>query len=211
MRRSLAVGALAVALIGAGASPAWAGGETDPGGGEWMPVEQLVPEYYSPSDVDACGTTVTVSSGDVREVEARQHLLPDGTLVTDFRGDATLDVTRHSDGATIDELDISGPAREVVAPDGASADVALWGASLVYPLPGEEQFFAEAGLPDLAYYTDGKVVLHITADPETGMTSSLTADVYADVIDLCTWFDHDEGHDHDQCADGKHDDHGHEH
>ena len=75
MRRSLAVGALAVAIIGAGASPAWAGGGTDSGGGDWVPVEQLIPEYYQPSDVNACGTTVTVSVGDVHEVEARETVL----------------------------------------------------------------------------------------------------------------------------------------
>jgi hypothetical protein len=196
MRRSLAVGALAAAIIGAGANPAWAGGGEDSGGGEWVPVEQVIPDYYASSETNACGSTITVSAGDVREVEVRETVLPDGTVVTDFRGAATLDLTRQSDGAMIDELDISGPGHQVVSPDGTSLDVTLEGASLLSPLPGEEHFFAEAGLPDLAYFKHGEVTLHVTLDPETGETTALTADVHAHVIDLCRWFDHGHGHAH---------------
>jgi hypothetical protein len=193
MRRSLAAGALAAALIGAGAGPAWAGNGEDSGGGEWVPVEQLVPDYYATTETNACGSTITIAAGDVREVEARETVLPDGTTVTDFRGAATLDLTRQSDGAMIDELDISGPGHQVVSPDGASVDVTLEGASLLYPLPGEEHFFADAGLPGLAYYRHGEVTLHISIDPETGEPTSLTADVHARVFDLCRWFDRGHG------------------
>jgi hypothetical protein len=196
MRRSLAVGALAAAIIGTGASPAWAGDGEDSGGGEWVPVEQLIPDYYGTTETNACGTTVTVAAGDVREVEVRETVLPDGTVVTDFRGAATLDLTRESDGATIDELDISGPGHQVVAADGTSVDITLEGASLLFPVPGEEHFFAEAGLPDLAYYRHGEITLHLAIDPETGETTSLAADVHAHVLDLCRWFDHGHGHGH---------------
>jgi hypothetical protein len=196
MRRSLAVGALAAAVIGAGASPAWAGSGEDSGGGQWVPVEQLIPDYYAPLETNACGSTITISSGDVREVEVRETVLPDGTDVLDFRGAATLDLTRQSDGATIDELDISGPAHQVVSADGTSVDVTLVGASLLFPNPGEEHFFAEAGVPDLAYFTHGEVTLHVTVDPETGEATALTADVHAHLIDLCRWFDHGHGHGH---------------
>ncbi len=194
MRRSLAVGALAAAVIGAGASPAWAGTEEGSGGGEWVPVEQLVPGYYATTETSACGTTVTVAAGDVREVEARETVLPDGTVVTDFRGALTLDLTRQSDGAMIDELDVSGPGHQVVAPDGASGDVTFEGPSLLFPYPGEEHFFTEAGLPDLAYFRHGEVTLHIALDLATGETTSLTVDVHARILDVCRWFDHGGGH-----------------
>jgi hypothetical protein len=109
MRRSLAVGALAAAIVGVGASPAWAGGDGS-SGGEFVPVETVVPDYYDSFETQACGDTITVAAGDVREVEIRSVTLEDGTVVNDYRGAATVDITRQSDGAMIDELDIGGPA-----------------------------------------------------------------------------------------------------
>jgi hypothetical protein len=209
MRRSLAVGALAAAIVGVGASPAWAG-EDDGGGGEFVPIETVIPEYYDAFDVQACGDTLTIEAGDVREVEIRTVTLEDGTVVNDYRGDFTMDITRQSDGAMIDELDISGAGHEVISADGTQIDVTLEGPSVLFPNPGEEDAFAEAGLFDLTYFKHGEVTLHVTLDPETGESTSLTADVDAHLKDLCTKLDHGGQHGvHGDDGDhGKHGDHG---
>lgn len=83
MRRSLAVDALAAAIVGVGASPAWAG-ESERGG-DFVPVETVVPDCYDSYEVPACGDTVTVDAGDVREVEIRSITREDGTVVNDYR------------------------------------------------------------------------------------------------------------------------------
>jgi hypothetical protein len=194
MRRSLAAGALAAAIVGVGASPAWAGGSSD-GGGEFVPIETVVPGYYDSFETEACGDTITVATGDVRAVEIRSVTLEDGTVVNDYRGGQTLDLTRQSDGAMIDELDISGRGHEVISPDGAHVDVTLEGPSLLFPLPGEEDSFAAEGLFDLTYFRHGEVTLHLTIDPDTGGTTALTADIDTHrLIDLCKAFDRADHH-----------------
>ncbi|MGY1617632.1 hypothetical protein ACI797_12910 [Geodermatophilus sp. SYSU D00691] len=199
MRRSLTVGAVAAVLVGMGSGPALA----DPGGnggGGFVPVETLIPNYYDGFEIEACGTTVLVEPGDVREVEVRQTTRGDGAIVTRFRGDLTLDLER-ADGATIDELDVSGPAREVVSGDGTQVTLATFGASFVAPNPDPVDLaaFAEAGLPHLAYFEHGSVTFHVTLDPETGEVLAEEIDVRAHVVDLCTWLDgggdgHGQGH-----------------
>jgi hypothetical protein len=187
MRRSTAVCGLTAAFLGLGASPALAGGTGSEAG--WVPIEQLQPDYYQPFDVPACGSTVTIAAGSVREVQERERTRPDGTVVRDYRGAATLDLVRQSDGAVIDELDIGGPSREVAAPDGSSVHVVLHGASLTYPVPGAEDDFTAAGLPDLGWFTHGVVTFTIASDPGTGDITGATIGVHARVTDLCRWFD----------------------
>src|SRR3954454_3388434 len=133
MRRSLAVGVLSAALLGVGAGPALAGPPDDEGGG-FVPVETVIPGYYDPIEFAACGMKVTLEAGDVREVEVRQVTREDGTQVTEFRGDATVDLIR-ADGARIDELDISGPGEEIVSPDGSRIVNVLFGPSIMFPSP----------------------------------------------------------------------------
>jgi hypothetical protein len=204
MRRSVAVGALAAAIVGAGASPAWAGGAGS-GGAGFVPIETVVPGYYDPLETQACGDTVTVDSGDVRETQIRPVTRPDGTVVNDYRGAATVDLTRQSDGAMIDELDISGRAHEVISPDGGRIDVTLEAPSILFPGPGEEALFEAAGLFDLTYVKRGEVTLHITFDPDTGAELGLSADIDARLVDLCRKFDrHGHGHGHGHAGAGDH-------
>lgn len=172
-------------------SPALAHGDSEHRNGEgYVPVETVIPDYYAPFSVtDACGDQdVLIETGDVRGVVIRQTELPNGTLVQDYRGGLTLDLTRE-DGATIDELDVSGDLREVIAPDGLSAVVTLEGPSVIFPLPGEESFFDDEGLPYLAFFKRGVVTLNISLDPDTGETESFSAEVHARIVDLCRWFD----------------------
>jgi hypothetical protein len=214
MRRSLAIGALATVLVGAGAGPAAA--DTEKGGNGFVPVETVIPDYYATQEFAACGTTITFAAGEVRKVQIRQTTRPDGTSVTDFRGDATVDLTRADTGAMIDELDISGRGRQVVSPDGSEVTIVLFGPSILIMNasdPVDVAAFREAGLPGLAYFEHGKVVFHITVDPDTGKPLAEDIDVHARIIDLCAAFDREnEGHGHGDDDDGHgHGDDGHGH
>ncbi len=197
MRRISIVSAMALSILGLGASPALA--HDDEG---WVPVSE---DYYAPIEAEVCGDTVLIEGGDVREAEMRETVHPDGTVVTEYRGAATLDITRLSDGAMIDELDISGVGSETFTPDEAAGtatiDNVLFGASLLFPFPDPVDRAAHeaAGLPDLAYFTDPEVSasIRIVIDLETGEFVSVEyVDVPEHVTDLCTWFDDDPRDDH---------------
>ncbi len=174
------------------ASPALAGEDSGEG---FVP---LPPEYYeqAPIDVQACGDTIQIEYGDVREVELRETVQPDGSIVAEYRGEATLDLTRVSDGAKIDELDIGGPGTEVFSPDGTQITNTLYGKSLAFAADETAQAaLDEAGLPDLAYWKKGSATIQITINPETGeILSEEWIDIDARIIDLCQWFDGNRGH-----------------
>ncbi len=112
MRRSTRAGVVVAAAVGATltASPALAHDDAVPeGSGPWAPAEEVIPGYYDPVDVAACGTTVTITPGDVTDVESRITELPDGRLLIESRGAQTIDLTRQDTGQMIDELNVSGP------------------------------------------------------------------------------------------------------
>ena len=192
-----------VIVAGAGlsltASPALA--HDDPslpeGSGDWTPMEELDPAYYDPIDIEACGTTVTLSAGDVTEVEGRETALPDGDMLLELRGGFTIDLTRHDTGEVIDELDISGPSTEIFSADGTEITAWYYGPSILFPIPEfgpvDAAAFEAAGIPDLAYFKKGVVTFEVVLNPETGEFISETADVDARVVDLCDWFDGDRG------------------
>lgn len=125
---------------------------------------------------------------------------------------ATVDITRESDGATIDELDISGAGWDLVSEDGTEVLIELEGPSLVWAGNDVERAAAdEAGLPYLSYYEEGTVLLRVEVDPETGET--LAADTLRttvadeDEVDLCDVLDEaaDSGDSHDDSGHGKRD------
>lgn len=199
MRRSLAVSALALSVIGLTAVPASATPpppeETDDG---FTPVD---PAYYDQvAEADACGDRITITSGDVREFEERVTVLATGETLTEYRGAFTLDLVRQSDGAVIDELDIGGPAWELVSEVGDEVRITntLYGASLLWVFadsPVDVEAFEEAGVPSLAYFTDPEqsVELEITLDIETGETLEVEFDeIDAELVDLCGEFQHQE-------------------
>ncbi|PRY51710.1 hypothetical protein LY71_10180 [Geodermatophilus tzadiensis] len=206
---------LGVVLVAGGtvaltASPAWAhaGGTAPDDDAGWVPIEELRPGFYDPVDISACGTTVTLATGDVADVEGRETTLPDGDLLFETRGEQTADLTRQDTGEVIDELDISGSLSELIAADGLHSVSHLYGPSVVFPIPEfgpvDAAAFEAAGLPDLGYFREGVITFTVVLDPETGEFASEDIDVDARVVDLCTWFDGDRGqaHGHD------HGDHG---
>ena len=176
--------------------------------GEWMPAPE---EFYEPTSFQACGDTILMETGDVGRVEQRVSMLESGATLIEGRGQMTVDLTRESDGAMIDELDISGLAFTTISADGTKVTDTLFGASIMFPLAETERpAFLEAFGTDLAYFSDPdeSVTFTLLADAETGEVLELQSiEVDAHVVDLCQEFD---GHDHDYDHDYDHAyDHGH--
>jgi hypothetical protein len=197
MRRSITVSALAATIVGLGTAPALAHDDGDDGAG-FVPIEQILPDYYTGITFEACGDTITMEYGDVREVIGRETVTADGSIL-EYRGAATVDLTRESDGAVIDELDISGAGSEVVRDD--TVTITLEGPSILFPIdPIQQAAWDEAGLPesDLAYFERGVAEVVVTVVPETGEpVSEEWTRLDARIIDLCARFDRDSARDHD--------------
>ncbi len=184
------------------ASPAWAhsGGAAPDDDAGWVPIEEVAPGFYDPVDIAACGTTVTMTTGDVSDVEARETPLPDGSLLHEARGALTVDLTRHDTGQVIDELDVSGPYTELISADGTHVIGTYHAPSILFPYPElgpvDAAAFEAAGIPDLAYVKQGVVTFDLVVNPDTGEAVSEEADVDGRIVDLCTWFDGDRGQAH---------------
>ena len=183
MRRVLVGTAAAVMVLSGGVASA---AEAQPPGGDegWVPVPE---EFYDPVDVEACGSVVTIAGGDVREAELRQQVLDDGTTFIEFRGGRTVDLTRQSDGATIDELDISGRSWDLFSSDGTQVVFEVDGPAVLWAGNDVERAAAdEAGLPHLMYFEEGTILLRLTVDPATGESTAVDGlQLEADVVDLC--------------------------
>ncbi len=187
MRRVLVGTAAAVMVLSGGVASA---ADTQPPGDDegWVPVPE---EFYEPVDVEACGSVVTVTGGDVREAELRQQVLDDGSTFLEFRGDRTVDLTRQSDGATIDELDVSGRSWDLISSDGSEVVAELDGPLVLWAGNDVERAAAdEAGLPHLMYVQEGTILLRLTVDPATGESTAVDGlQLEADVVDLCDVLD----------------------
>jgi hypothetical protein len=198
---------LAVVLVTGGtlaltASPVWAhpGTAAPDDDAGWVPIEELRPDYYGPVDISACGTTVTITTGDVADVEGRETTLPNGDFLFETRGERTVDLTRQDTGEVIDELDVSGSLSELIFADRPQSISNVYGPAILFPIPEfgpvDAAAFEAAGLPDLAYVRKGVVTFHVVFDPATGQFRSEEIDVDARVHDLCTWFDGNRGRGH---------------
>lgn len=147
--------------------------------GEFVPLPSLPPET-----IEACDTEITISQGDVDAFEYRSTVVdsPQGqTTVVEIRGDATVDVTRASDGAVVDELDVGGDGLEVYGPN--TFQFVYEGPSLLFShIPAEAEALERAGLPDPAYYTGGVVSAVGVLGPqaEGAMEPNL---LFAEVVD----------------------------
>jgi hypothetical protein len=181
----------------AGAHVDGAAPEDDAG---WVPIEELRPGFYDPLDISACGTTVTITTGDVADVEGRETTLPNGDFLFERRGEQTVDLTREDTGEVIDELDVSGSLSELISADGMHSVSNVYGPSILFPIPEfgpvDAAAFEAAGLPDLAYFRKGVVTFYVVLDPGTGEFVSEEIDVDARIVDLCTRFDGNRGHGH---------------
>jgi hypothetical protein len=201
MRRSLAIGTLTLSIVALTSGSALATGDdtghgNGDGNGHGGRFEPIDPAFYDQVvEVPACGTTVTITAGDVRDVEERTRTLATGETLTEFRGGATLDLVRASDGARIDELDIGGPGFELSRTVGDEVRITnlLYGASIVATTgePADIAGFEAAGVPLLGYFADpGQTVeLELRIDAETGdLIETEFDEIDADIVDLCPLF-----------------------
>ncbi|MBT2594650.1 hypothetical protein [Arthrobacter sp. ISL-72] len=200
---------LALALLTGVSAPAFAGSD-DGGGaaGPWPPQDTdgkyvSVPDaYYQPYEFAACDTTIKVEAGDERDVKYKGEKKDDGTLVIKFRGDATIDLTRASDGATIDELDVSGPFTQRLAADGLSAHLSSRGPSLIFAIgAASEKIFEDEGLPKAFYFEHGRLagnVVYASADQMEEVSGEITHNSIRDAKDICKMLDRakDDGRNH---------------
>ncbi|MDQ0734434.1 hypothetical protein [Arthrobacter agilis] len=188
---------LLLALAFTGVAPAGADAVEEPPAsppedtdGEYVPVPSA---YYAPVDINACGTTVTMAAGDVREVEWKVRVREDGSTVIRYRGDATVDLTRHSDQAFIDELDISGRAAERSSADQRSVSVSLGASSIIWPLSSvEADALADAGLPEFFYFEKGRLTIDLEFSEDPDVLEPVSVDIVdatRHVSDVCELLD----------------------
>ncbi len=196
-----------LSLVAASASAATAYEEESPA--PWPPAEtdgyQPAPaSYYEDVVFPACGTTITLRAGDVREQVEKVRVKRDGTTVIKIRGEVTTDViaARGGDlphGGFLDELDNSGPANIYISADGLTIEERIGGPSVVYPVSETDgAALAAAGFPEFGYFEHGKVVIKtVLTDDETAVEPASTEvlkNTTRDVVDLCQALKESAGH-----------------
>jgi hypothetical protein len=159
--------------------------------GQWLPVPDEINQSFP---VAACDTTVVVGPGDVFELQYHAMHQPDGTIRVEYRGHTTVDVVRESDGAMLDELDVSGPGYEIISPDGLTVTFSWYGPSLIGAFDEvEAAAFAAQGLPPLFYYESGntteRVVFPEDPEAETIVSAEFLTDTALGVRDVCDMLD----------------------
>lgn len=178
------------------AAPPWPPASTH---GAFLPVPA---EAYEPQTLPACGSELTVTGGDVREVEYRALVTEEGDTVVETRGPSTVDITRASDGAMLDEFDDSGHHFQTISADGTTVTLDVEGPALAIPFDEvEAAAFAEAGLPAAFVFLDGTlggvVTFEAPADAPTGaepeapttVSAEITENTTEYVFDLCDLLD----------------------
>ena len=160
--------------------------------GEWLPAPD---EAFGPVTLEGCGSSVTMTPGDVDETEYQAMEQADGTIRVEFRGASTADLTREHDGAMIDELDTSGPGHEIYSPDGLTVTFSWEGPSFFYAWDEvEAAVLAQQGLPPVFYYEEGnlteRVVFDADSEAETISSAEVLTDTMRGVYDVCDLLDH---------------------
>lgn len=189
----------ALTLFSGSAAATGSPGEEPSPAGPWPPADtngRFLPvpeEFYAPYEVAACGTTVQVASGDARSIKYRSTHKEDGTIKVAYRGHTTVDISRPSDGAVIDELDVSGRFSERYAPDGLTLGVKARGPSIISAVEDVEiAALAQAGLPSFLYFESGKLAAEIVFSDaaQSSITSlTITHNSAESVRDICQMLD----------------------
>jgi hypothetical protein len=167
----------------------WPPADTD---GEWLPVPDEL--WAEPLTLPACGSTVTITVGDVQEDEYRAMQQSDGTVRVEYRGDLTVDIVRESDGATLDELANGGPGSEIYSADGLTVVFSWDGPAAIFAFDEvEEAVFAAQGLPPIFYYESGNTTERVVFSEDPAATTIESAEFLTDtargVRDICDMLD----------------------
>lgn len=147
----------------------------------------------------ACGSDIHVYPGDVFDIQYRALVNDEGETVVEYRGNLTVDINRLSDGATLDEIGVSGTRFEIFNPDGQTVTYDRHGSAIVAASDEvEAQAFAEAGLPETFLYLGGNLtetVTYTAAPDELGqqfppaLSAEITENSIGYVLDLCDLLD----------------------
>lgn len=187
-----------LSLVAGSASAATAHEEDTPA--PWPPPEtdgyQPAPAtYYEDVVFSACGTTITLRAGDVRDSYEKVRVKRDGTTVIKLRGHITTDVIAEPGGdlphgGFLDELDNSGPANIYISADGLTIKEKIGGPSVIYPVSETDAAaLAVAGFPEFGYFEDGKVTIRtVLTDDEAALepeSTEVLKNTTRDVVDLC--------------------------
>jgi hypothetical protein len=147
----------------------------------------------------ACGSHIHVYPGDAFDIRYRASVNDEGETVVEYRGNLTVDVNRLSDGATLDEIGVSGTRFEIFDPDGQTVTYDHHGSAIVAASDEvEAQAFTEAGLPEAFLYLSGDLTETVTYDSapdELGqqfppaLSAEITENSTDYVFDLCDLLD----------------------
>jgi hypothetical protein len=186
-----------VAVVGPAASGAAAQEEWPPPSthGRFVPV----PADAAAAQTSAvCEDEVTLGAGDVNELESRVLVTEEGETVIETRGRVTADITRASDGATLDEFGAFVHVFETYSADGTTVTFDSRGTGIVLPFDDvEAAAFAEAGLPEAFVFLDGTFEETVTFGSPIGESEEIPPVVSAEitentaqyVFDLCDLLD----------------------
>jgi hypothetical protein len=152
-------------------------GNAPKGHGKFEPVAF---EPYA-DDIDICGG-ITVTPGDISQVQSRVTVQRNGSTFYEYRGRTTNDIVA-ADGRKIDELDTGGSYSYLFAADNNSGILTVNGPALIYPFSAEEQgVFDSAGLPRAFYYRSGTLLAK--TDGDGAITGFIKVPSFVSVCDL---------------------------
>lgn len=194
------LGAAAAALV-AVAGPAASGAVAQE---DWPPPSTHGRFVPVPADAAAaqtsavCDDEVTLAPGDVSELESRVLVTEEGETVIETRGRATADITRASDGATLDEFGAFVHVFETYSADGTTVTFDARGTGIVLPFDDvEAAAFAEAGLPEAFVFLAGTFEETVAFGSPLGeseeippvVSAEITGNTTQYVFDLCDLLD----------------------
>ncbi|MFF0991615.1 hypothetical protein [Kocuria nitroreducens] len=116
----------------------------------------------------------------------------------EFRDESTADITRASDGAMLDEVDLSGTSFDIYSADGTSITYDRPGPAVVVAFDEfETAALAEQGLPQAFLFLSGRLTETVTFEstPEPGqevpevVAAEITENSAEYVFDLCDLLD----------------------
>lgn len=152
--------------------------------GRFLPLPEEAKQSVT---VPACGTEVTVAFGENDESVHRVWVTATGDTVIEYRGTAALDITRASDGATLDEVELDGAGFQTISADGTTVTIDQFGPGLMMSESDDAAALsAEAGLPEDFLFLAGRFTATITLDPETLDESGFPAVVSAEITENTT-------------------------
>lgn len=145
--------------------------------GAFLPLPE---DFFAPDTLPLCGSEVTIATETVEPLRYRALVTEEGDTVVEYRGTMALDITRASDGATLQDVLLDATPIETYDADGLAATFDYPGSTMVIATDDVHvQALAEAGLPPAFIYLSGRLVTTVTLEsvPEPGQAPPVVSDV----------------------------------